>query len=232
MDRKNILITGAGSGIGRAVALKFANAGCAVTVAGRRRQPLEDVAAEVTNCGGDALFHPVDIADPITVNTLIEAAASRFGGVDILVNCAASATLANTRDMSADDAAAMIAVNCTGAISLVRAVWPHMRNRGGGVIVNISSAASFDPFEGLGVYGATKAFINLLTTALAAEGKPDNIQAFAVAPGAVDTPMLRGLFPDFPAAQCLTPDEVADLIVSLTKPNCGHAGGETVRIQK
>lgn len=232
MDRKNILITGAGSGIGRAVALKFTAAGCALTLTGRRRQPLEDVAAKVTNCGGEALIQPADIADPAAVNALAEAAASRFGGVDILVNCAASATLAKTMDLSADDAAAMIATNCAGAVYLARAVWPHMRDRGGGVIINISSAASFDPFEGLGVYGATKAFINLLTTALATEGKPDNIKAFAVAPGAVDTPMLRGLFPDFPTNQCLTPEEVADLVVSLTEPNCGHTSGETIRIQK
>jgi len=232
MNRKNILITGAGSGIGRAAALKFASAGCTVTLAGRRPQPLEEVAAEVTHCGGEALIQPADIADPAAVNTLVEAAASRFGGVDILVNCAATATLAKTRDMSADDAAAMIAVNCNGAVNLTRAVWPQMRDRGGGVIINISSAAAFDPFEGLGVYGATKAFINLLTTALAAEGKPDNIKAFAVAPGAVDTPMLRGLFPDFPTDQCLTPEEVADLVVSLTKPDSGHASGETIRIQK
>ena len=231
-NRKSVLVTGAGSGIGRAVALRFAGTGAVLTLAGRRRPPLEQTADLVRERGGDALVHPVDITDADAVCALADAVVGRFAGVDVLVNCAAIASVANTPDMAVDTATAMIATNCTGALHLARAVWPHLQARGGGIIINLSSMASYDPFEGLGVYGATKSFVNLLTQAMAAEGKSDNIAVFAVAPGAVDTPMLRGLFPDFPRDRCLSPGEVADLIATLTQPECRYSTGQTVRIQK
>jgi len=100
------------------------------------------------------------------------------------------------------------------------------------VIVNISSAASVDPFPGLVAYGGTKAWVNIWSKGLADEGRPLGIRVFAVAPGAVETKMLREAFPDFPADQTLDPMDVADMVFQLSLPECRYASGQTIMVQK
>jgi NAD(P)-dependent dehydrogenase (short-subunit alcohol dehydrogenase family) len=107
-----------------------------------------------------------------------------------------------------------------------------MRAQGGGTIINLSSLASFDPFPGLSVYGACKAWVNLFTRGIANEGRPHNIRAFSVALGAVETRLLRGLFQDYPADKTLTPEEVADLVFTLTSPTFRHSSGQTLQVNR
>ena len=90
----------------------------------------------------------------------------------------------------------------------------------GGTIINISSMSAVDPFVGFSTYGASKAWLDLLTHSLAQEGKDLNIRVCSIRPGAVDTPLLRGLFPDFPPEQCVTPEAVADIVLGcVTSPS-------------
>ena len=113
-----------------------------------------------------------------------------------------------------------------------RAVWPLMKAQGGGVIINMSSMAAVDPFPGFAVYGASKAWVNLFSQATASEGKPHGIRVFSVAPGAVETGLMRASFPDFPADKTLAPDEVAAVILSLCEPALAPCSGQTLFVRK
>ena len=92
---------------------------------------------------------------------------------------------------------------------MTQVAWKWMMRQGRGVVVNISSLAAVDPFPGFSLYGASKAWLDLLTVALAAEGAEHGIRVYSIRPGAVETPLLRNLFPDFPADQCVSPHDVA-----------------------
>ena len=107
-----------------------------------------------------------------------------------------------------------------------------MRKQHSGVIVNVSSLAAADPFPGFSVYGGCKAWVETFTRAIAAEGREFGLRAFSVRPGAVETPMLRGVFPDFPRDQTLAPEDVAELIFSLTLPGLQYSSGEAIVIKK
>jgi len=113
-----------------------------------------------------------------------------------------------------------------------RSVWPVMRAGGGGTVVNLSSLASIDPFPGFAVYGGTKAWVNTFTKAAADEGRPHGIRVLAVAPGAVETRMLRHHFPDFPATETLAPDDVARLVEACCGPALAHSSGQTLFIRR
>jgi 3-oxoacyl-[acyl-carrier protein] reductase len=107
-----------------------------------------------------------------------------------------------------------------------------MKSQGGGVLVNVSSMASVDPFRGFSIYGASKAWVNLFTQAIAEEGRPLGIRAFAVAPGAVETQMLRANFPDIPRDRTLEPADVAAVILSLCDERMRHCSGQTIFVRK
>lgn len=232
MSPQIVIVTGAGTGIGQAVCVAFAKSGAAVVAAGRTRETLEATQAKVADAGGECLVVPADVADEKAVQGLIAAAMDRFGRVDVLVNSAALAVCQPTHTIAAGDFDAMLRVNCGGVFFACKAVWPHMVRQGGGVIINISSMAAADPFPGLAAYGATKAFVSLLTKGLADEGRTHGIAVFAIGPGAVETAMLRSAFPDFPADQALAPEAVADLAVTLASPSCRHSSGQTIYIRK
>jgi 3-oxoacyl-[acyl-carrier protein] reductase len=127
---------------------------------------------------------------------------------------------------------AMAGVNIRGVFYACRAVWPSMMARGGGAIVNISSMAAVDPFPGFAAYGASKCFVEGLTRGLAAEGQRHGIGVWGVGPGAVETEMLRGPFPDFPAERCLQPEEVAETVWLVTQPAWRHTSGQTIYVRK
>ena len=107
-----------------------------------------------------------------------------------------------------------------------------MKAAGGGSIVNVSSQAAVSPFQGFSVYGGTKAFVDLFTKAVAEEGKPHGISVFSVRPGAVDTPLLRELFPDFPLDQAVTAEEVANVIWQLTQPEMRFSAGDPISVKR
>ena len=232
LSGKAAIITGAGRGIGLAIAKRFASAGASVALASRSATQLREAVRDIERAGGKAIALPADVSDAGAVACMVDAAFRDFGRIDILVNNAGVAPVASIAEMPPADFDSLIATIVRGTHLCTSAVWPHLVSAGGGTIINISSMASFDPFPGLAVYGAAKAFINAYTRGIAAEGAPNNIRAFAIAPGAVETEMLRGAFPDYPKEKSLAPDDIAALAAELPSPACRYTSGETIPIQK
>lgn len=188
---KVAIITGAARGIGRATALRLAKDGCAVVVTDILTEQVNETARLVQQQGGKALALTVDVRDETQVKGMIERAVSEFGGVDILVNNAGVVWRAHTVDTSAEDFDFVVGVNLKGPFLCTKYVAPIMRDRGGGVIVNISSIHAFATLPNLAVYAASKAGLVGLTKATALDLGPWNIRVVAICPSAVETPMLR-----------------------------------------
>lgn len=227
-----VVVTGAGRGIGRAVCQRFARDGAVLVAAARTASDLEETRKLVQAAGGQCLCVPTDVANEDEVEILIRTAVDRFGRIDVLVNCAGMAPVAPLESLDSPLFQAIIAVNVTAVYLATRAVWPIMSRWKSGVIVNISSIASIDPFPGFAAYGAAKTWVNAWTKATADEGRAHGIRVFAIAPGAVETRMLRDSFPNFPAEQCLQPNDVAEMVRLVTDPACQHSSGQTIFVRK
>ena len=232
MKDKVVVVTGAGRGIGRAVCERFARSGATVVAAARSAGALEETRAAVESIGGRCHVHPTDVCAPDELDGLFEEVAGRLGRVDVLVNNAGVAPLAMLDDLDLTLFRSLMAVNVEAVYHACRCVWPTMRKQGGGVIVNISSIASFDPFPGFAAYGASKAWVNAWSKSLAEEGRALGIRVFAVAPGAVETRMLRDVFPNFPKDQALDASEVANVVFQLSQSDCRYATGAVVVVKK
>lgn len=222
-DPPVVVITGGSSGIGLATAKRFFTAGFKVVICGRDQARLAAACREILppNSGDNPssnktlLTLPCDVGDPSQVTRLVHHIQEQWGRIDIVVNNAAVAPLAPFLETTADDFRNVVAINLVGPWHLTQAVWKDMARRKSGVIVNVSSLAAIDPFPGFSLYGASKAWIETWTKALATEGADVGIRVVGVRPGAVETPLLRSLFPDYPGDKCVTADEVADVLVAL-----------------
>lgn len=232
MRPRTAIVTGASRGIGLATALRLAREGCNLVICARNPADLQRALDRVTATGAACEAVPVDVGTGSGAAELIEIAVRRFGRIEILVNNAGFAPLAPVEKLSDADFDACIAVNIAATFRMTRGVWPILRDGGGGTIVNVSSIASIDPFPGFSVYGANKAWVNLFTKATADEGRACGIRVFAVAPGAVETRMLRSAFPDLPADQALEPEAVAEVIATLCRDELGPASGQTLFVRK
>lgn len=227
-----VVVTGGGRGIGRAMCVRFANSGALVVAASRDVAALEETKSRIEQAGGRCDIHSLDVSDEAAVKGLMEMTASSHGRIDVLCNNAGVAPLGTIADLEPSRFDQLLAVNIRGVYLGCRAVWPIMRASGGGVIINTSSVASVDPFPGFAAYGASKAWVNAWTHGLAEEGKAFGIRVFAVAPGAVETRMLRDAVPDFPAEQALDPAAVADMAYVLAQPECAYASGQTIFLRR
>ena len=215
------LITGGSSGIGLATAIRFATAGYHIAICGRRPAPLEAAKNQITGAGSAhaILCHQqvVDLNDADQAKKFGEQVLDHFGHVDVLINNAATAPLSPFEDISIETFETAINTNIRSVFYLTQMIWKHMKQRaesapldqGRGVVVNISSLAAVDPFPGFSLYGSCKAWLDLITLALATEGKELGLRVCSIRPGAVETPMLRGLFPDYPAEQCVRSEDIA-----------------------
>jgi NAD(P)-dependent dehydrogenase (short-subunit alcohol dehydrogenase family) len=233
MGDRTCLITGASRGIGLATALRCSAQGYNVVAVARDPDRLREAARRIESCGRACEPILADLADWKQAGALIDAALARFGRLDVLVNNAGVAPLSAVESLSDEAFKQAQGVNVGAVFALTRAAIPVMRSQGGGCIVNVSSMASIDPFPGFAVYGAAKAWVNIFTRALADELAPHGIRVYAVAPGAVETDMLRKNFPTFPKEKTMAPDEVAAAIDALLHAEgLKHASGETVFLRK
>lgn len=179
------LITGGGTGIGRASALVLAQYGADVVLAGRRPDPLHDTVAEVEALGRRALAVPSDVATADQCRKLVDAALAEFGTVDILVNCAGGAETKSIRHWSDEEFDQAISLNFAAVWHLSRAASEPMLKQGSGTIVNISSGASLLAMPQAAPYGAAKAAVNNLTGSMASAWTRKGVRVNAIAVGAV-----------------------------------------------
>ena len=191
LDGKTAIVTGAGSGIGRAIALGLAAEGARVVVADLDGERAEAVADEVRSLGRKALAQRVDVSDSAAVDAMVEAALAEFGAIDILVNNAGVSARAPVAEMTDEQWDRVIAVNLRGTFLCSRAVLRHMLPRRSGRIVNTASGLGLRGSPGGAVYGASKAAIINLTRSLALEVARHGITVNAIAPGVTDTPFWR-----------------------------------------
>ena len=185
---KVTIVTGASRGIGAAIAHAFAQAGAQVVLASRKQEPLDAVAAEIRAAGGTATAVAAHTGDDAAVEALVARAVDEYGGVDILVNNAATnphyGPVLTAEDTHWDKT---FDVNVKGYVRMVRACMAPMQARGGGAVINVASIAGLKPETGMGVYAVSKAGVLMLTQVLAVELAPANIRVNAVAPGYVKT---------------------------------------------
>ncbi|MGB1124155.1 MAG: SDR family oxidoreductase [Phycisphaeraceae bacterium] len=230
-EKPVVIITGAGSGVGRDLGVLMVEAGYNAALAARTASALEETASLAKSEVPDAevLCVPTDVADPAAINKLVSETLRRFGRIDALANVAGYAPLQPIDAIDDQTLQQCTAVNFDAVVYATRAVWPTFKTRKAGAICNVSSMGAFDPFTGFNIYGAMKAAVNIFTLATADEGKAVGVSAYCIAPGAVETPMLRGLFDEkmIPTENTLDPATVAAAIRDCLTGKTDMKSGET-----
>jgi NAD(P)-dependent dehydrogenase (short-subunit alcohol dehydrogenase family) len=188
-EGKVALVTGGGSGIGRATCLRFAEEGASVVVAEIDEKRGQAVADDIRGAGKKAIFVRTDVADESSVRDAVSRTAAEYGRLDILVNSAAVFVLKGI-DATVEEWRKVLDVNVMGSALMAKHVVPHLRKAGGGAIVNLGSISSFIAQPQFVTYNTTKTAILGLTRCLALDLAPDNIRVNAVCPGAVWTPIV------------------------------------------
>ncbi len=186
------IVTGAGRGIGRAIAQRFSQEGAAVVLAARTTTQIREAAKEIESSGGYAVAIRCDVTKERQVERLVARVAQRFGRIDILVNNAGiNMPPTDVTETDLADWRRIVDVNLTGAFICTRAVLPHMKEQGSGVVLTISSVGGRRGAAGRGPYRASKAALINFTETLGAEGADYGVRAVCLCPGGVDTDMMR-----------------------------------------
>ena len=233
---KVAIVTGASRGIGAAIAHAFAQAGAQVVLASRKQEPLDAVAAEIRAAGGTATAVAAHTGDDAAVEALVARAVDEYGGVDILVNNAATnphyGPVLTAEDTHWDKT---FDVNVKGYVRMVRACMAPMQARGGGAVINVASIAGIKPETGMGVYAVSKAGVLMLTQVLAVELAPANIRVNAVAPGYVKTRFSSVIWQNphvyaevkarIPQGRMAEPDELTGVMLYLASDAASFTTG-------
>jgi NAD(P)-dependent dehydrogenase (short-subunit alcohol dehydrogenase family) len=238
---KVAVVTGSSRGIGRAIALRMAEHGAKVVVTSRKLEACEEVVQAITAKGGEAFAHACNISRKEDLQSLVNAAIQKWGGIDILVcNAAVNPYYGPSIDMPDDAYDKVMNSNVRSNFWLCNMVLPQMAERGGGAIVVISSIAGMIGSAALGVYGISKAADMALVRNLCVEWGPKNIRANCIAPGLVRTDFARTLWEDpkiyahtvkgYPLRRIGEPDEIAGAAVSLAGPSGSFMTGQTLVI--
>jgi NAD(P)-dependent dehydrogenase (short-subunit alcohol dehydrogenase family) len=225
-ERSVAIVTGAGSGIGRAVAQALGEQAFRLALVGRNADKLQSTADSVP----EAFPIVADLSEPDAALLVVDETADRWGRVDVLVNNAGVAPLVPIDEMTDTLLNDTFAINAFAPIRLVAAAWSIFRRQESGCVVNVSSMAVADPFPGFSVYAASKGAVDALTRSVINEGRVYGIRAFSVAPGAVETPLLRASFSAqaIPPTATLDPRDVAQVVVDCIQGRREADLGQTI----
>ena len=236
LEGKVAVITGASRGIGRAIALRLAQAGAKVVVSSRKLEHVQPVADEIKAAGGEALAIQAHVGRTDEVQALVKQTMETFGQIDVAVNNAGTNPHFGPL-LSADEGQwdKILDTNLKGAFRVCQAVAPHMEAQGGGKIINVASIAGLRPSPGMGVYSVSKAALIMLTQVLAMELGHAGIQVNAIAPGVIKTRFSRVLWQTeqiagpilahLPLARFGEPEDVAGLALYLASPASDYVTG-------
>jgi NAD(P)-dependent dehydrogenase (short-subunit alcohol dehydrogenase family) len=234
---KVALVTGAAGGIGRVLAASLAEAGATVATQDLTPELAQQAADFVTAAGGKAVPVAGNLADVAACRRIVQETVDAAGRLDILVNCAATNRRKPIVEVTEDDFDFIAAVNIKGLYFLSQAAYPHMKQQGGGKIVNISSINPFFALDNVSVYGLTKGAVVQVTKVMAVEWAPDNIQVNCIAPGFMMTPLSKPVWADesrakwfrtrIPQRRPGLPEELVGLTLLLSSEASSYITGQT-----
>jgi meso-butanediol dehydrogenase / (S,S)-butanediol dehydrogenase / diacetyl reductase len=241
---KTAIITGGGTGIGRAIALAYAREGAKVAVLGRRRDQLEEVVKEASQGGGTGKATVCDVTRSQQIQEAVREVESAFGPVNVLVNNAGALSVSTVESISEEDWDRVLETNLTGPFLMCRAVLPSMRRGGGGAIVNIGSVLGLVGMKDRAAYCASKGGLTLLTKAMALDHAHENIRVNCICPAIVETTLVKGLFSDtqdgqkrkearigtLPLGRFGQPQDVAELAVFLASDESSWLTGTAIPV--
>ena len=240
-EKTGVLITGAGSGIGRAASLAFAEEGAAIAAADLRLEAAQATASAVEECGRKAVALQVDVTQPDSVRAMVEQAVAGLGSLDVLINSAGVREIVPFLELPAEEWLKVIGTNLTGTFLCSQAVAQYLIAQSkGGKIINLSSVAGLMGVPNRAAYVASKHGVVGLTKEMGMELADKHIQVNAIAPGVVETAMTAGYFdnPDIvaslkkahPAGRWAQPEEIARLMLFLASDDADFMTGATIPI--
>jgi 3-oxoacyl-[acyl-carrier protein] reductase len=219
LEKKVAIVTGAGRGIGRSIALTLARSGARLSLAARTGTELETVQSEIENFGGQAIALPTDVSRESEVISLVRGTVERFGRLDILVNNAGIGVFGPLAKTTTEQWDLIMAINARGPFLLCREAIPYLKRHKQTFIINITSVVGVKGYVNQAAYSASKHAVMGMTKALAKEVQPDGIRVHAIGPGGVDTPLVAKARPDLDRSVLMQPQDIADIVLFLvTRP--------------